>query len=184
MSKDRDNLTRYREVQNWLKGKSKGTKVVYISAINAFTKYTKMTHVELIDEAEADFKLSGREKGEPQRKVVDFFEYLRTEYKPTRHGFKKSKFNGKNGVPVNLACTYSRSFQSFYGSNNFPVRVKIQKGVPKKENLKRPLRIPEIKRLVDATTDLRDKAIVLTLFQTGMSIRNLCGLTYGDVVRA
>ena len=68
MSKDIPNLTRYTEVQNWLKGKSKGTKTVYTSALKAFTEYTKMTPEELIDEAEADSKKSGREKGDPQKK--------------------------------------------------------------------------------------------------------------------
>ena len=113
MSKDRTNLTRYTEVQNWLKGKSKGTKCVYTSALKAFTEYAKMTPVELIDEAEEDFKKSGREKGASQRKIIGFFEYLRTEYKPTRNGFHNSKFNGKKGVSVNLACTYSHAIQSF-----------------------------------------------------------------------
>ena len=182
MSKNRTNLTRYTEVQNWLKGKSKGTKCVYNSALKAFTEYTKMTPVQLIDEAEEDFKKSGREKGAPQRKIIGFFEYLRTEYKPTCNGFNNSKFSGRSGVSVNLACTYSHAIQSFYSANNFPIKVKIQKAVPKKENLKLALRIPDVKRLLDSTTNLRDKAIILTLFQTGMSIRNLCDLTYGDVV--
>ncbi len=181
MSKDTVNLTRYTEVQNWLKGKSKGTKTVYTSALKIFTEYTKMNPVQLIDEPEADSKKIGREKGDPQRKIIGFFEYLRTEYRSTRNGFQNSKFNGKSGVSVNLACTYSHSIQSFYNANNFPIKVKIQKAVPKKENLKLALRIPEVKRLLDATTNLRDKAIILTLFQTGMSIRNLCDLTYGDV---
>jgi integrase len=181
MSKDTVNLTRYTEVQNWLKGKSKGTKTVYTSALKVYTEYTKMNPVQLIDEAEEDSKKSGREKGAPQRKIIGFFEYLRTEYKSTRNGFENSKFSGKSGLSVNLACTYSHSIQSFYNANNFPIKVKIQKAVSKKENLKLALRIPEVKRLLDATTNLRDKAIILTLFQTGMSIKNLCDLTYGDV---
>ena len=68
MSKDITNLTRYTEVQNWLKGKSKGTKVVYTSALKKFTEYTKMNPIQLINEAEADSKKSGREKGDPQKK--------------------------------------------------------------------------------------------------------------------
>ncbi|MGA2523844.1 MAG: site-specific integrase [Candidatus Bathyarchaeia archaeon] len=182
MSKNRPNLRRYTEVQNWLKGKSKGTKCVYTSAIKAFTEYTKMTPVQLIDEAEEDFKKSGREKGAPQRKIIGFFEHLRTEYTPTRNGFSNSKFNGKKGVSVNLACTYSHAIQSFYSANNFPIKVKIQKAVSKKENQKLALRIPDVKRLLDSTTNFRDRAIILTLFQTGMSIQNLCTLRYGDVL--
>jgi hypothetical protein len=95
VSEDITNLTRYTEVQNWLKGKSKGTKTVYTSALKVFTEYNKMTPVELIDEAEADSKKSGREKRGPQRKIIGFFEYLRTEYKSTRNGFKNSKIQRK-----------------------------------------------------------------------------------------
>jgi hypothetical protein len=73
MSKDRHNLAGYREIQNCLRGKSNGTKVVYTSAMKAFTRYTKMTPEQLIDEAEADLRKTGREKGEPQRKVLGFF---------------------------------------------------------------------------------------------------------------
>jgi integrase/recombinase XerD len=59
--------------------------------------------------------------------------------------------------------------------------VKILKAVPKKENFKLTLRIPEIKSLLNATNSLCDKAIVLTLFQSGMSINERCNLTYGDL---
>lgn len=51
----------------------------------------------------------------------------------------------------------------------------------KKENFKLAIRIPEIRKLIEVVTSLRDRAIILTLFQSGISINELCNLTYGDV---
>lgn len=40
----------------------------------------------------------------------------------------------------------------------------------------------EVYRIVDMTSSLRDKAMLLTLFQSGMRVNALCSLKYGDVV--
>jgi len=40
----------------------------------------------------------------------------------------------------------------------------------------------EFYRIVDMASSLRDKAILLTLFQSGMRVNALCSLKYGDVV--
>src|SRR5208283_2360694 len=81
----------------------------------------------------------------------------------------------------NLACTFAHAIQGFYKQNGFPLTVKIPKAVPKKENFKLTLRVPEIKLLINSANSLRDKAIIITLFQSGMSINELCNLTYGDI---
>jgi len=39
----------------------------------------------------------------------------------------------------------------------------------------------EVYRIVDMASSLRDKAILLTLFQSGMRVNALCSLKYGDV---
>lgn len=39
----------------------------------------------------------------------------------------------------------------------------------------------EVYRIVDMASSLRDRAILLTLFQSGMRVNALCSLTYGDV---
>lgn len=39
----------------------------------------------------------------------------------------------------------------------------------------------EVYRIVDMVSSLRDKALLLTLFQSGIRVNALCSLTYGDV---
>lgn len=169
------------EVKKWLDGKNESTKRVYISALKTFIEYTKLTPIQLIDLAEEDRRKSARERGEPERKVLNFFKWLTTEYVQKRRGRGKKRVQDNKQLSRNLACTYSYAIMSFYKQNGFPLAVKIPKAVGKKENFKLTLRIPEIKRLLDATTTLRDKAIMLVLFMSGMSINELCYLTYGDV---
>lgn len=55
------------------------------------------------------------------------------------------------------------------------IRVKNKQS---KNSLPPVLTIPEIRRLVDACTTLRDKAIVLTISSTGMRLGELCALTF------
>lgn len=179
-------LEKYSEVERWLTAKSRGSKFNYLSALRAFMEYTKLNPKELIDLAEADRKKSARERGEPERKVKSFFDWLLNEYRQKTRGVgrrESKKRNGKKGVSRNLAAMYCNAIKSFYKSNGFPLNVKIPKAAPKKENFKLILRVPEVKRLLDVATNVRDRAIILTLFQSGMSVSELCNLTYGDVAK-
>lgn len=171
------------EVKRWLQGKPEGTKQTYLSALMAFIDYTGLSPKKLIDNAEQDREKSSRQRGEPEYKVKGFYEWLITEYPRKIKGRGKRKLSGKKGVSKNLASTYANAMKGFYRANGFPLDVEIQKAPPKKENFKLTLRPPEIKSLLDATTNLRDKAIVLTLFQSGMGIGELCNLTYGDLAK-
>ena len=54
-----------------------------------------MNPVQLIDKYEADSEKSGRIKGEPQGKIIGFFEYLLKEYTPIPKVLKTQKSNGK-----------------------------------------------------------------------------------------
>jgi|SRR5208337_1461345 len=174
-------LMTYFEVERWLKGRNKGTQLIYLSALKAFTDFTGFSPKQLIDLAEEDRKKSARERGDPELKVTSFFEYLTTEYIQRKKGRSQVLLPNKKGLSRNLACTFAHAIQGFYKQNGFPLTVKIPKAVPKKENFKLTLRVPEIKLLINSANSLRDKAIVITLFQSGMSINELCNLTYGDI---
>jgi integrase len=165
------------EVKCWLQGKCEGTRHTYLSSLMVFVGYTGLSPKKLIDLADEDRKKGVRERGDPEFKILGFYDWL------TRGYIRKSrgKNKGKIGISRTLASTYCNSMRSFYKANGFPLHLEIPKSIPKKENFKLPLRPPEIKRLLDATTNLRDKAIILALFQSGMSINELCNLTYRDV---
>lgn len=168
------------EVARWLKGKNKGTKQLYLHAMRTYCEYTGQSPKQLIDVAEEDRKKSIRARGEPELKLSSFFEWLTSDYAQMKKGRAK-KASGKKGLSRNLSYVFTSSIKGFYRQNGFPLAIKIPRAIPKKENFKLILRVPEIKRLLDATTNLRDKAIILTLFQSGMSINELCNLTYGDI---
>jgi hypothetical protein len=98
------------EIQRWLKGKSKGTKNFYLSAIRAFIEYTGLSPKQLIDSAEEDRKKSARERGDPEFKVSSFFEYLVNDYVQKGKGRKYRTANGKKGLSRNLACSFAVPF--------------------------------------------------------------------------
>jgi hypothetical protein len=66
MSKDITNLARYTEVRTGSKERAKELKLSTLLPSKRSQNYTKMNPIQLIDEAEADSKKSGREKGNPQ----------------------------------------------------------------------------------------------------------------------
>lgn len=171
------------EVKRWLQGKAEGTKPTYISALKAFLEFTKLSPKELIDEAERDRLKSCRERGTPEFRIKGFYEWLLKDYVQKARGKNTGirKDSSKKGTSNNLATGYANTIRGFYRSNGFPTEMEIKKGSPKRENFKLALRIPEIKSLLAATTNLRDKAIILALFQSGMSINELCELNYGDL---
>jgi integrase/recombinase XerD len=144
-------------------------------------EFTSLTPVELIDEAEKDREKSLRLRGEPEHKLSTFFQWLKTEYLQIQKARGNKWLKNKKQLSSNLACCYCHAIKGFYRQNNFPLIVKLPKAVIKKENFKLAIRIPEIRKLIEAVTCLRDRAIILTLFQSGISINELCNLTYGDV---
>ena len=179
---ERKHLEKYAEVEKWLTGKSTGTKTNYLSALKAFIEYTKQNPTELIDLVEADRKKPVRQQGEVEVKLKGFFEWLTTEYiQKSRGVVRKRKKIEKVGISRSLAVAYSYGIKSFFVSNGFPLNIKLPKATSKKENFKLALRPPEIKKLIDVAGNIRDRAVILCLFQSGMSISDLCNLDYGDV---
>lgn len=173
------------EVKRWLQNKADGTKPMYISALRAFIEHTGLSPKQLIDEADADRQKSHRSRGAPEDRIREFHTWLLKDYilkaRGRNNGTRQVTAKKKIGTSKNLAHTYSMAICGFYKANGFPLSLNIPKGSAKKENFKLALRVPDIKKLLDATTNLRDKAIILTLFQSGMSINELCNLNYGDV---
>lgn len=184
---ERESLENYREVEKWLVGKTEGTKNNYLSALKAFIEYMKLNPKQLIDLAEADRKKSIRNQGEVETKVKGFFEWLTTKYIQKSRGVvkkrrvKKRRAIGKRGLSRNLASMYTNAMRGFFKSNGFQLNIKLPKASSKKENFKTMIRPPDVKKLLDVASNIRDRAIILALFQSGMSISDLCNLNYGDI---
>ncbi len=65
--------------------------------------------------------------------------------------------------------------------DGFPLNIKTPKAAPKKENRKAVITPEIVKKLVNHAPTLRDRGIILFLFQGGFDVSTLCSLNYGDV---
>ena len=176
-------LAEFKEVEKWLIGKAKETKKVYLIALNTYCKYRGLNPKQLIDEIEEDRKKPRRERGEVEFKLKEFHEWLLNEKDKMMGGWKPRKV-GKKGLSPKRANMIVNTVRSFYKINGFPVlNLRLPKAPPLKKNHKLTLRAEHVKKLVDHSPTIRDKAIILMLFQSGMDISTLISLNYGDVAR-
>lgn len=172
----------YDEVKKWISQVRESTRYLYRSAINCYIEYTGLNPKELIDEAEEDRKKPRREQGKPEQRLAEFHSWLLNEYKqksPSKH----RPYTGKEGMSKMLATTYIGSLRSFYQRNGFKIRTKLPRAAPKKENRKLKITPKEVKSLVDHAPTLRDRAIILFIFQGGFDASSIRSLDYGDVKR-
>ena len=175
-------LLEYKEVKKWLAGKPEGTKIVYLGALNIYCEWRKMDPKELIDEIEQDRNKSRREQGEVEYKLKEFYEWLSRE-KEKEVGVKKKK-TGEKGVSPKRVHVIISAVRSFYRANGFPIlNLKLPKAPALKRNHKLQIRAEHVRKLVEHAPTLRDKAIILMLFQSGMDVSTLCSLNYGDIAR-
>lgn len=172
------NLSEFLEIKKWIRGKSEGTVRNYITAMNLYINFTDLNPEQLIDEAEDDLKKPMRDRGLPESRLLDFHKYLLTKHSKTR-----GKKTGSLGVSKNLAKMYFSAIRGFYKENGFHLNVKTPKATNKKENFKLELRPKDVKKLIDLSPSLRDKAIILCMFQSGMDVSTICSINYGDVER-
>lgn len=156
-------LEEYPEFEKMVTGKSEATKRKYKTVLEQYCEFTGMDPEELIDEAEEDWNSSRREQGEVELKIKQFQEHL------------EEKYSGKT-VRNKIFC-----IKSFYSANNYPQDVKAPKASPTNKSLK--IRSEDVKKLVDAAPTLRDRAIVLMMFQSGMDVSTVCSLDYRHVKR-
>ena len=146
-----------------------------------YTRYRDMDPEQLIDEIEADRKKPRRERGEVEYKLKEFYTWLLNEKEKQKPG--RDETTGKKGVSPKRAHSITGAIRGFYKTNGFPLTLKIPRPTTLKKNYKLQLRAEDVKKLVDHAPTLRDKVIILMLFQSGMDVSTLCSLDYGDVAR-
>ena len=172
------------ELKRWLDSITrKGTRANYRSAFRRYTLFVGKTPSALIDEALEDAKKDTRYKQDiVLKRLVNFYNYLKTEYPMKSRGRGPHKILGK-GVSDKLASMYVNSIRSFYATFGVTVRMKGRHKLPKPrvKNKRMIVAADQVKTLVQNTRNLRDRAMILTLFQSGMDVSTLCNLTFGDV---
>jgi len=176
-----EKLKEFKEVKRWLVRKSRTTKSEYLGALRIYTDYRGLNPTELIDEIEEDRKKSPRDRGEVEYKLKEFHEWLLNEREKEKKGGRGT--TGEKGVSPKRAATIMGSIRSFYKANGFPITIKLPRPTTLKKNHKLQIRAEDVKKLVDHAPTIRDKAIILMLFQSGMDVSTLCSLDYWDVAR-
>jgi len=79
------------------------------------------------------------------------------------------------------AMTHVTGVRSFYASFEVAVRLKGRKALPKPKvaNKRLIVNAEQVKTLLDHAPGVRDRAIILALFQSGMDVSTLCSLKEG-----
>jgi integrase len=158
--------------------------MVYKAGFRRYVEFTGLTATQMIDEALEDQKKDPREKQDiVKRRLIGFHNWLVGEApRKIGAGKGKSRETGK-GLSSKIAYTYVNAVRSFYGTFDVFVKLKGRSRLPRPRAVNRRLILNnlDVKRLVDHAGSSRDRAIILTFFQSGMDISTLCGLKYGDV---
>jgi len=150
------NLKENELVDEWLSEHTKGTIKVYIAALKQFLAFNKLTPETLLELAQ--------ENGKKVRTKLNLFYKHQTEVR------KKS---------WNCARSYENAIKSFYRYHEAPIKTKRRSKAILNE--RKPLRQKEVKKLIEYTRTVRDKALYCVAFQSGMSIIDILTLNYGDV---
>lgn len=175
-------MEEYEEVKKWLTAVKESSKKPYLTGLSIYTDYTGLNPKQLIDEAEEDRKKPRREQGKPEYRLSEFYKYLLNDYERRPSGKRKTS-EGKKGVSKSMASTYVGAVRGFYKRNGFAITIKTPKATPRKENRKLSLSPTEVKKLVNHAPTLRDRAVILMMFQGGFDVATICDLDYGDVKR-
>jgi integrase len=159
------------------------TKYNYKSSFRVYTQFTGMTATEMIDEALEDLKRDPREKRDiVLKRLIDFYHWLKTEYPRRSRGSGSHKIVGK-GVSDKLAHARVSAIRSFYATFGVTVRMKGRHSLPRPRVRNKRMKVgaEQVEALVRHARTPRDRAIILTLFQSGLDVSTLCSLKYSDV---
>jgi site-specific recombinase XerD len=170
----------------WLGTTAKqGTLVTYKSNFRAYVQFTGMTAERLIDEALEDAKRDIRQRTDiVKTRLLNFYKYLKTEYPRKSRGKGDHRILGK-GLSDSAATGAVMAVRSFYGIYDINVKLKGRQRLPKPKiaNKRMMLSTADVKLLVDHARSLRDRAIILVMFQGGMDVSTLCSIKYAEVAR-
>ena len=163
----------------------KSTKRSYKSWFRCYMEFTQLTPSQLIDEALEDMKRDPREKqGIVMQRLINFYHWLKTDYQKKPKGKDKTKPEGK-GVSDKTAHARIGAVRSFYATFGVTVRMKGRQSLPRPrvENKRMKVGAEQVRVLINHTRGLRDRAIILTMFQGGMDVSTLCSVKYRDVAK-
>lgn len=164
------------EAKEFLKHKSKSTRKIYRNGLRHYVTYYKCkygsekTISSFLNLLEENSQLPRKQRKRKLAEAIlhDYIENLK-----------------KKGYANNSIRSYFVAIQNLLNFYDQPISARwladFPKSVPLPKNRKHQWKLDQIKQFVDHASTYRDKAIILTLFQSGISISDLCRLNYGDI---
>jgi len=155
-------------IEKYLETKNEATRKRYKRAFITLKEFLKDESIEsLIKKEREDRKKLPENRERPIVFLLNkFIKYLSKKYAPKT---------------INL---YIVAIRDFFSENELIIRSKhlnLPRDEPLQENKKLIIRRKEVKLLVDHCRNNRDKAIILSLYQSGLTIGDLLNLNCGQV---
>lgn len=167
------------ELERWLINKKPSSLSINWTAWKHFKSFVEgelgkeFTHKALakylIDEIEKDQKKPARMKGEPQRRIERFHKARREQ-----------------GASLNYTKSEVGNLMAFYRENGFKIKFtkRFSDLFPEgalPENRKQLINPSDLKKMLDNAKSLRDKAIMLVMYEGGMDLATLKSINYKQV---
>ncbi|MGB9671827.1 MAG: tyrosine-type recombinase/integrase [Candidatus Norongarragalinales archaeon] len=158
------------EVEEFLSAHKPGTRHVYEEALDNFREFymetEKKTISDFLAQVEEDLQRHRLQKTRVARKTLNaFIVWLQNK--------------GRSPKTIN---TYVGVVQSLARYFDIPVSLRFVNRPPSKAiHKKHPWTIEEVAKFVDMMDNIQYKSIATAIVQSGLSISDLLGLTYGDI---
>ncbi len=169
--------------ESFLESKNESTRTAYRRAFQLFQGYMekerghKILGEGLIRVVAEDRRKDIEKRQRPEVNILKgFFNYLHSQ---------AEKKNGEKGFALKTCHKYLSGITEFLNYNDLPVdkkKLSLPKATRRQRNRKMNIRRDQVRELVDHAKANRDKAIILCLWQSGMSIGDLLDLNVGDVM--
>ena len=158
----------------YLESKGEGTRRAYEMCLKRFRAFYGKGLGEYVNEIER------QEKGNEGRPIV---ERVRPGEDTARAFVRWHADHGYAPKATRLSLSALQNALKFYGISMTWSFIELPPANPMEVNAKHEWTLEEMKIFVDVQDTMRDKALVATIFQSGLSISDAMGLNYGDVRR-
>ncbi len=166
------------EIKEWLRTKTKNTAQAYNRRLCKFMRWYKSKYGEdidighFLDRLDENQKLPRRERKKlAELEFSEYIDYLVEVEKYAPYTIRN------NFVALQNFLVYKGFSVSMRWIGNMP------KPLGKEGNDKHRWTLEQIKEFFDKANSFRDKAIILTMFQSGLAVNEICKLNYGHVAR-
>jgi hypothetical protein len=139
---------------------------------------------QLIDESVEDMKKDVREgRDVVKTRILAFYNWLVKEF-PVHQGVTGTEYVViHKGLHPKSTDIFLGAIRRFYATFDITVKLKGRQRLLRAKVFNRRIQLTtlDIKALLDNARSPRERDLILTMFQGGMDVSTLCGITYGDV---